>query len=92
MSNDPPKPMLQRNRSLRKGSVSTVVKPSNALVSCRADLERIRGPGPVVDCRRAGGSNATALPGLVALVLIRAENKGTNLNGACGPPTRRDII
>ena len=63
MGNAPPKPMLtlRRNRSLRKGSVNTAAKPSNALVSCRTGLERTRGPGAVVGCRRVGARMALAL-------------------------------
>ena len=65
MGNAPPKPMLhvtlRRNRSLRKGSVNTAAKPSNALVSCRTGLERVRGPGVVVGCRRVGARMALAL-------------------------------
>ena len=75
IGNDPPKQMLQRNRSLRKASVSTVVKPSNALVSRRAWPRTHPWPRSCGWLSPRWGSNATAQPGLVVLVLIHTEIK-----------------
>ena len=79
-----PKQLLQRNHSLRKDSVSTALKPSNALDSRRA-WPRTH-PWP-----RSCGWHPTAQPGLVTSS-NSCGNKGANLNGACGPPMRRDTI
>ena len=48
MSNGPPKPMLRRNHSLRKGSVTTVLKARMHSSVAARGLERVRGPEPVL--------------------------------------------